>query len=79
MPLLFALPERAPLRFAMGGDVTVWDPTARRLQLGSTELWVAPGVAVSDLTPGATVSVIGHVEGSIPRRIVTALHVQPTG
>src|SRR5262245_10281907 len=76
MSRLFTLPERPPLRFAMGGDVTDWDPITRRLRLGPTEMWVASSVAVPEITPGAAVTVIGHVEGAVPRRVVTVLTVQ---
>ena len=75
MSMLFTLPERPPLRFAMGGDVAAWDPIARRLQLGPMEMWVAPTVSMPEMTPEAAVSVMGHVEGPVPRRIVTALSI----
>jgi hypothetical protein len=76
MSALFALPERPSLRFAISGEVTSWDPSVRRLELGATEVWVAPTVSVSGVTAGANVSVIGHIEGSVaPRRVVTTLNV----
>ena len=53
MSRLFALPERPPLRLVMVGDVSVWDPITRRLELGPSEVWVAHTVSVSGMAPAA--------------------------
>ena len=77
MSRLFALPERPPLRFAMVGDVSGWDPITRRSELGPSEVWVAPTVSVSGMAPGAVATAIGHINNTVPGRVVTALSVQP--
>jgi hypothetical protein len=75
MSTVFSLPEREPLRFAISDRVTTWNPSERRLELGSRECWVVPSMSVSGVAPGTAVTVRGHVEGSPPRWIVTALRL----
>jgi hypothetical protein len=66
-------PKLEPLRFAIAGRVTAWDPIARRLQMGECDFWVLPTVSVWDGIPGAAVMVMGHVEPPDPQWIVTVL------
>jgi hypothetical protein len=62
-----------PLRFSITGTIATWDQFGRWLRIGVRNFWVAPGVSVAGLAPGATVSVIGHQEDLTARWIVTQL------
>jgi hypothetical protein len=65
-----------PLPFSSTGPIESWDPIGRRLQIGERHCWVAPGVSVWGVSPGAEVLVVGHVEhlaDSGARWIVTQL------
>ena len=61
------------LRFSIAGTIATWDPFGRWLRIGVRNFWVAPGVSVAGLIPGATVSIIGHQEDLTARWIVTQL------
>ena len=55
-------PDSAPLPFGFAGQVTVWDPIDRHLEIGPRSFRVAPGVAVVGLAAGVIVIVTGYVE-----------------
>ena len=64
-----------PLRsFAFAGNVTVWEPTHRYLEIGARPFGLAVGVPVTGLAAGVHVTVGGYVErpaDSASRSIVT--------
>jgi hypothetical protein len=62
-----------PLRFAILGRITAWDPISRCLQIGPHDFWVARSVSVSAIAPGVHATVLGHVEPPDPRWIATEL------
>jgi hypothetical protein len=62
-----------PLRVLITGLIDAWDPVGRGLRIGHDHLWVAPGVSVTGLRPGASVTAVGHQEDLTGRRIVTEL------
>jgi hypothetical protein len=67
---------RRPFTFA--GDITVWDPIHRHLEIGRRTFRVASGVTVTGLTAGVHVTITGYVErsaapASLARWIVTQL------
>jgi hypothetical protein len=62
-----------PLQFSIAGTIATWDPFGRWLRIGVRNFWVAPGVSVAGLIPGAPVSIIGHQEDLTARWIVTQL------
>jgi hypothetical protein len=51
-----------PLPFSITGPIASWEPIERKLRIGERHCWVTPGVSVSDVSPGAEVRVLGHVE-----------------
>jgi hypothetical protein len=58
------------------GDVTVWEPIPRHLEIGPRAFGLAPGVRVTGLAAGAHVTLAGYVEqlaDSESRSIVTRL------
>jgi hypothetical protein len=63
------------LEFAITGDITVWDPIRRYLQIGMRDFLVAPEVSIADprLGPGIKVTVLGHQDNLTARWIVTQL------
>jgi hypothetical protein len=70
--------QRRP--FAFAGQVTVWDPTVRHLELGLRTFQVAPTVPMGGVTVGVQVALAGYVERtslpSLPARwIVTQISV----
>ena len=62
-----------PLRFSLTGTVATWDPFGRWLRIGERNLWVAPGVVVASLAPGAAVALIGYQDDLTGRWIATQL------
>ena len=64
-----------PLRFSIVGRIATWDPFGRWLRIGERNFWVAPGVTVAGLIPGAMVTALGHQEDLTARWVVTALTV----
>jgi hypothetical protein len=67
----FPSPTAEPLRFSILGTVVTWDSFGRWLRMGERNFWVAPGVLVAGLTPGARVTAIGHQDDLTARWIVT--------
>ena len=64
--------------FAFAGNVTVWEPLHRHLEIGPRAFGLAPGVPATGLAAGVHVTVAGYVEqlaDSAPRSIVTRLIV----
>jgi hypothetical protein len=61
------------LRFSITGPIVTWEPFGRWLRIGARNFWVAPGVAVAGLAPGALVTAIGYQEDLTARWIVTTL------
>jgi hypothetical protein len=62
--------------FAFAGNVTVWEPIHRHLEIGHRPFGLAPGVLVTGLATGVHVTVAGYVErlaDSESRSIVTRL------
>jgi hypothetical protein len=57
-------PESEPLlrSFAFAGDVTVWEPIHRHLEIGPRALGLAPGVSITGLAAGVHVTLAGYVE-----------------
>ena len=51
-----------PLRFALDGVITTWEPLERRLQISGETCWVAPEVTVSGVAKGVRALAIGHRE-----------------
>jgi hypothetical protein len=68
-----SFPSSSDLRFSIAGSIASWDPYGRWLRIGQRNFWVAPGVVVAGLAPGATVTAIGHQDDSTGRWIVTQL------
>jgi hypothetical protein len=69
---------RLRLPFALAGDVTVWEPIHRHLEIGPRDFVLAPGVRVTGLAPGVHVTLAGYVKrlaDSTSRSIVTRLIV----
>jgi hypothetical protein len=64
-----------PLRVLITGLIGAWDPVERELWIGHDHFWVAPGVSVTGLRAGASVTALGYQEDLTARRIVTALTV----
>ena len=62
-----------PLRFSLAGTVATWDSFGRWVRIGERNFWVAPGVVVAGLVPGAQIAVIGHQDDWSGRWIVTKL------
>jgi hypothetical protein len=62
-----------PLRVLITGLIDAWDPVRRELRIGHDHFWVAPGVSVTGLRLGASVTALGHQEDLTGRRIVTEL------
>jgi hypothetical protein len=60
-----------PLRVLITGLIDAWDPVGRGLRIGHDHFWVAPGVSVTGLRPGASVTALVHQEDLTGRRIVT--------
>jgi hypothetical protein len=52
--------RREPIRFAIAGRVTAWDPSDQRLHIGPYTLWVVRSTAVAGVSPGVEVSVAGY-------------------
>jgi hypothetical protein len=68
--------ESLLLPFAVTGQVTVWDPTHRTLEIGPRAFAVARNASVADLAAGVHVTVAGYMErppDSVSRWIVTRL------
>ena len=70
--------ESAPrlLPFALTGQVTVWEPIHRHLEIGLRAFGLAPGVTVTGLAAGVHVTLAGYLErvdDSVSRSIVTRL------
>jgi hypothetical protein len=66
------------LPFAFTGQVTVWDPIHRVLEIGPRAFGLAPGVPVTGLAAGVQVTLAGYVErlaDAAARSIVTRLVV----
>jgi hypothetical protein len=62
--------------FAFAGNITVWEPLGRHLEIGPRAFGLGPGVSVTGLTAGVHVTVGGYVErsaDSASRSIVTRL------
>jgi len=55
----FPSPAPESLQFSLTGVITTWDPFGRWIRMGERNLWVAPGVVVAGLAPGALVALIG--------------------
>jgi hypothetical protein len=66
----------SPLRFSITGPIATWDPLGRWLRFGARNLWVAAGVSLAGLTPGARVTAIGYQERGTTRWIVTQLTLE---
>jgi hypothetical protein len=62
-----------PWRVLITGLVAAWDPVSRELRIGHDTFWVAPGVVVTGLRPGAGVTAVGYQKDLTGRRIVTEL------
>jgi hypothetical protein len=62
-----------PLRFSLTGTVATWDSVGRWLRIVERHLWVAPGVVVTGLALGATITANGYQEDLTARWIVTQL------
>ena len=60
-------------QFSLTGVITTWDPFGRWIRMGERNLWVAPGVVVAGLAPGALVALIGYQDDVTGRWIVTQL------
>jgi hypothetical protein len=54
--------ESLLLPFAVTGQVTVWDPTHRTLEIGPRAFAVARNASVADLAAGVHVTVAGYME-----------------
>jgi len=65
------IPE--PLRFSLTGTVATWDALGSWLRIVERNLWVAPGVEIAGLEPGATVTATGYQEDLTARWIVTQI------
>jgi hypothetical protein len=65
-----------PSRVLITGLVAAWDPVSRELQIGRDTFWVAPGVSVTDLRAGASVTAVGYQEDLSARRMVTDLTLE---
>ena len=68
--------ESLLLPFAFDGDVTVWEPIHRHLEIGPRAFGLAPAVPVTGLATGVHVTIAGYVErppDSVSRWIVTRL------
>jgi hypothetical protein len=68
--------ERLLLPFAFAGNVTVWEPLHRHLEIGPRAFGLAPSVPVTGLAAGVHVTIGGYVErpaDSGSRWIVTQL------
>ncbi len=62
--------------FAFAGNITVWEPIHRHLEIGPRAFGLAPGVPVTGLAAGVHVTIAGYVErlaDSASRSIVTRL------
>ena len=62
-----------PWRALITGLLDAWDPVGREMRIGPDHFWVAPGVSVTGLRPGASVTAFGYQEDLPDRRIVTDL------
>ena len=56
------------LPFAFAGQVTVWDPIHRHLEIGPLTCRIVPGVSVDRLATGVRVTVMGYVERPVDSR-----------
>ena len=65
-----------PLRFSITGTIATWEPFDRWLRIGARNFWVAPGLSVADLKPGAMVTVQGHQDDLSARWVVTTLTLE---
>ena len=54
--------ESLLLPFAFAGDVTVWEPIHRHLEIGPRAFGLAPAVPVTGLATGVHVTLAGYVE-----------------
>jgi hypothetical protein len=64
------------LPFALAGDVTVWEPLHRHLEIGPRAFELAPSVPVTGLAASVHVTLGGYVErlaDSASRSVVTRL------
>ena len=68
-----------PLRFSITGTIATWNAFGRWLGIWSAHVWVAPGVTVAGLVPGATVTAIGYREPLSDRWVVTQLTLARNG
>jgi hypothetical protein len=66
-----------PLPFSITGTIATWEPIGRWLSIAERHCWVAPGVAVAGLIPGAVVTASGHQDHWTGRWIVTKLTLDP--
>jgi hypothetical protein len=72
MTIPFPSPTPAEsLRFSVLGTIVTWDSFGRWLRIGERNFWLAPGVSVIGLIPGARVTASGHQEDLTARWIVT--------
>jgi hypothetical protein len=65
-----------PLRFSITGTIATWEPFDRWLRIGARNFWVAPGLSVADLKPGAMITVQGHQDDLSARWVVTMLTLE---